>query len=83
MVLVGKINKAIVGLINLHGGKAVGLSGKDSQLLVARRRAHRLPSGEEGGRAAASATAGSWAKVVAGSVVRSRSSGSPCIRGSR
>ena len=47
MVLVGKINKEIVGLINLHGGKAVGLSGKDSQLLAARRRAHRLPSGEE------------------------------------
>jgi acetylglutamate kinase len=47
MVLVGKINKEIVGLINLHGGKAVGLSGKDSQLLVARRRTHRLPSGDE------------------------------------
>ena len=47
MVLVGKINKEIVGLINLHGGQAVGLSGKDSQLLVAHRRAHRLPSGEE------------------------------------
>jgi acetylglutamate kinase len=47
MVLVGKINKAIVGLINLHGGKAVGLSGKDAQLLLARRRAHRLPGGEE------------------------------------
>jgi acetylglutamate kinase len=27
MVLVGKINKEIVGLINLHGGRAVGLSG--------------------------------------------------------
>ena len=38
MVLVGKINKEIVGLINHHGGKAVGLSGKDCQLLVARRR---------------------------------------------
>ena len=25
MVLVGKINKEIVGLINLHGGRAVGL----------------------------------------------------------
>jgi acetylglutamate kinase len=47
MVLVGKINKEIVGLINLHGGKAVGLSGKDSQLLVAKRRAHRLPNGDE------------------------------------
>ena len=47
MVLVGKINKEIVGLINHHGGKAVGLSGKDAQLLRARRRPHRLPSGEE------------------------------------
>src|SRR5438105_14269091 len=46
MVLVGKINKEIVGLINLHGGKAVGLSGKDGQLLLARRRLHRLPGGE-------------------------------------
>ena len=47
MVLVGRINKEIVGLINHHGGKAVGLSGKDAQLLRARRRPHRLPSGEE------------------------------------
>ncbi len=47
MVLVGKINKEIVGLINHHGGKAVGLSGKDAGLLRARKRKHRLPSGEE------------------------------------
>jgi len=47
MVLVGKINKAIVGLINHHGGKAVGLSGKDAGLLRARRRPHRLANGEE------------------------------------
>ena len=47
MVLVGKINKEIVGLINHHGGKAVGLSGKDGSLLRARRRPHRLASGEE------------------------------------
>jgi acetylglutamate kinase len=46
MVLVGKINKEIVGLINHHGGKAVGLSGKDGGLLTAHRRLHRLPSGE-------------------------------------
>jgi acetylglutamate kinase len=37
MVLVGKINKEIVGLINYHGGKAVGISGKDGSLLRARR----------------------------------------------
>jgi acetylglutamate kinase len=46
MVLVGKINKEIVGLINLHGGKAIGLSGKDANLLVARRRLHRTAEGE-------------------------------------
>jgi acetylglutamate kinase len=46
MVLVGKINKEIVGLINLHGGKAIGLSGKDANLLVARRRLHRTAGGE-------------------------------------
>ncbi len=32
MVLVGKVNKEIVGLVNHHGGKAVGLSGKDGNL---------------------------------------------------
>src|SRR5437667_5771463 len=48
MVLVGKINKAIVGLIDHHGGKAVGLSGKDAGLLRARRRLHRLANGQEG-----------------------------------
>ncbi|MEE9911390.1 MAG: acetylglutamate kinase [Deltaproteobacteria bacterium] len=35
MVLVGMVNKEIVGLINQHGGKAVGLSGKDGNLIVA------------------------------------------------
>jgi len=35
MVLVGKINKEITGLINRHGGKAVGLSGKDGDLTKA------------------------------------------------
>ncbi|MCX7817295.1 MAG: acetylglutamate kinase [Syntrophales bacterium] len=33
MVLVGRVNKDIVGLINRHGGKAVGLSGKDGNLI--------------------------------------------------
>src|SRR5204863_2977301 len=37
MVLVGSINKEIVGLMNRHGGRAVGLSGKDGELLVAKR----------------------------------------------
>jgi acetylglutamate kinase len=35
MVLVGKVNKEIVNLINLHGGRAVGLSGKDGMLIEA------------------------------------------------
>jgi acetylglutamate kinase len=35
MVLVGKVNKEIVGLINRHGGMAVGLSGKDARLIQA------------------------------------------------
>jgi len=37
MVLVGKVNKEIVGLINKEGGRAVGLSGKDGALVLARK----------------------------------------------
>ena len=37
MVLVGKVNKEIVSLINLAGGRAVGLSGKDGQLIRAQK----------------------------------------------
>lgn len=37
MVLVGKVNKDIVGLINHFGGKAVGLGGKDGALIKARK----------------------------------------------
>ncbi|WP_243358890.1 acetylglutamate kinase [Fundidesulfovibrio terrae] len=33
MVLVGRVNKEIVNLINLHGGTCVGLSGKDGWLI--------------------------------------------------
>ncbi len=35
MVLTGRINTEIVGLINSLGGNAIGLSGKDGRLLVA------------------------------------------------
>ena len=35
MVLVGKVNKDIVGLINHHGGRAIGFSGKDASLIQA------------------------------------------------
>ncbi len=37
MVLVGKVNKEIVGLINHCGGKAVGLSGRDGDLVCAQK----------------------------------------------
>ena len=35
MVLTGRINTEIVGLINSMGGNAIGLSGKDGRLLIA------------------------------------------------
>lgn len=38
MVLGGLINKEIVALINNHGGKAVGLSGKDGGLIKAKKK---------------------------------------------
>ncbi len=37
MVLVGKVNKEIVGLINHCGGRAVGLSGRDGDLVQAQK----------------------------------------------
>ncbi len=37
MVLGGLVNKEIVNLINRHGGSAVGLSGKDGDLIRARK----------------------------------------------
>ena len=37
MVLGGKINKEIVSLINRHGGRAVGITGKDGDMIHARR----------------------------------------------
>ena len=37
MVLAGTINKGIVSLINQHGGRAVGLCGKDADLIRARK----------------------------------------------
>lgn len=45
MVLVGKVNKEIVALINRHGGMAVGLSGKDGGLIKARKMTVTVPSG--------------------------------------
>jgi|SRR5208283_1231518 len=38
MVLGGLINKEIVALINSHGGRAIGLSGKDGRLIKAKKK---------------------------------------------
>ncbi|SET06386.1 N-acetylglutamate kinase [Methanococcoides vulcani] len=38
MVLVGNINTKIVSLIGKHGGKGVGLSGKDGKMILARKK---------------------------------------------
>jgi acetylglutamate kinase len=37
MVLGGQVNKDIVNLINRHGGSAIGLTGKDAELIRARK----------------------------------------------
>ena len=42
MVLSGLINKQIVGFINAAGGKAVGLSGKDGNMVTARKVSRRV-----------------------------------------
>lgn len=47
MVLVGKVNKEIVSLINQHGGRAVGLSGKDGQLITARKMKYVKDKGDD------------------------------------
>jgi len=46
MVLGGLVNKQIVGLINRAGGRAVGLTGKDGDLIRARKLAFRKSSPE-------------------------------------
>jgi len=38
MVLVGQVNRDLVGLVNAHGPFAVGLSGEDAHLFTAERR---------------------------------------------
>lgn len=40
MVLAGKVNKDIVNLINLNGGRAAGISGKDGHSIMARKLLH-------------------------------------------
>ena len=47
MVLVGKVNKEIVNLVNQNGGIAVGLSGKDGKLISARKMKYLKKIGED------------------------------------
>ncbi len=42
MVLVGKINTDIVSQVGLHGGQGVGISGKDSHLIKANKKAPQV-----------------------------------------
>ena len=47
MVLAGKVSKEIAALINRHGGRAVGLSGKDGNLIEARKLKIARETGED------------------------------------
>jgi len=47
MVLTGQVNREVVGYLNQHGGKAVGLSGKDGGLLLCKKHLQEV-AGENG-----------------------------------
>ncbi len=47
MVLMGKVNKEVVALINQHGVPAVGLGGDDGRLIMAEKRTVTDDAGEE------------------------------------
>ncbi len=49
MVLVGQVNKEVVGYLNQHGGRAVGLSGKDGTLLLSKKLLQEVKA-EDGSR---------------------------------
>ncbi len=42
MVLAGRINKSLVNLLEVKGGRAIGLSGMDDRLIVARQKDEKL-----------------------------------------
>ena len=63
MVLGGLVNKEIVNLINRQGGSAVGLTGKDGDLIRARKLLLRRDGSHADGSVAASPV-GSTAKLV-------------------
>ncbi|MBI4649818.1 acetylglutamate kinase [Candidatus Desantisbacteria bacterium] len=46
MVLGGSINKELVSLINFHGGKAVGITGKDGHCIKAKKHILKLGTGK-------------------------------------
>lgn len=48
MVLVGEVNRSIVNLINKHGARAVGLSGKDGKCIQAEKLIYRVKNTKEG-----------------------------------
>ena len=67
MVLGGLVNKAIVSHVNQAGGRAVGLTGKDGNLLAARKLLMpAAPDGGEGGGRSAGASARSGAGADGG-----------------
>jgi len=41
MALKGKVNGSLISIINTAGNKAVGLSGKDGQIVIAKKRLHQ------------------------------------------
>jgi acetylglutamate kinase len=47
MVLTGQVNREVVGYLNQHGGRAVGLSGKDGNLLLCEKMLQEV-KGEDG-----------------------------------
>ena len=55
MVLMGQVNRELVGLLNAHGPLAVGLSGEDAGLLTAERKGLELD-----GRRSTSASSARW-----------------------
>ena len=61
MVLCGSINKQIVGFINAEGGRAIGLCGKDGNMVTATKleRAAPMPRTRDGDQASISASSAS------------------------
>ncbi len=63
MVLAGAINKQIVGMINSVGGHAIGLCGKDGNMVIARKAGGTVTMGAGGGETIDLGFVGEPAKV--------------------